>query len=210
MFEITVKIDEPMNNAQSHAEVRIKDLMSEEIYIVSFSKKKRPAGTTKEKKITMFNYEELVSKNNTNCYGPRSIKLYSNIETSMQEFITDIEEKFRHFNLCFNNCSDAANYTLNFFFPVSENKKVEEIWQSYKRKTFLCCLVTGGVLPFFGTPPFTNGPLDILKKAQLLSKAHGDESREAFQHDEGYVEKEEPADQSMESYSTPYSALSSG
>ena len=171
MFEITVKAMGLYNNWMSHCEIKIQDMSSpEECYIISVNPDQLKKGTNKPSKIESFDSEATLA-----CAKPEKISIYSNRDTTLEDFIQDIEEQcLCPFELCWNNCSDAANYAINYFFPRSENVCTEATWQAYKFLTFPFCIATLGCTPFFGAPPLINAPYDIYRKAQLLSRDYGD------------------------------------
>ena len=176
MFEITVKISKP-RNILSHAMVKVKEMQTEKCYIVSYGETYGETGTSVQHVVNLFD-NELNFKEKFpyfDCWLPDQMVLHSHRKITLKKFIEDIENKFKNstFSYCCNNCADAANYTLNYFFLRSKNGGVETMWQTYKCVTFPCCIVTCGMTPFFGAPPLTTGPCDVLRKAQLLAKYYG-------------------------------------
>lgn len=115
------------------------------------------------------------------CIAPKPVILYSQTKNTMDEFSAHVSQYMNKgnyspnknkFSMYFNNCSDAVNFTLDYFFPDNDNS--EEKMQAFKLRTFPLYITTCGLSPcFFGTPPGINQPKDILKKARWLSFQYG-------------------------------------
>jgi hypothetical protein len=174
LFELTVMVTNPTcNNPVSHASVIIKDCANNKFCRVSFYPCCKKAASMIGEATAKF-YMSYISKK---WCGESAVRLYSDINLTLEDFVGKINKKFCCFETILYNCSDAANYTLNYFFPPSLNCRVNIAYQAYKLATFPCCIATLGCTSFFGAPPLTNGPVDVLKKAQLLSKYYGDKSK---------------------------------
>lgn len=175
MLEISVKITLRANNQCSHTELKIRDMASQTVYIVSFIGNHHPAVTQYSKKIDGFD--------ETHWFTAAIIKLYSNSTKSLDQFVIDLNEKVRSgcgFDILCHNCADAGNYTLNYFFPIKDNIKTETTWRLFKCLTFPICLGTMGFFPYAGTPPFFTGPMDVWMKAYFLSKYYGSPEQLTF------------------------------
>lgn len=165
MFELIVDVDDQADNyCDVHAQVQIKDLKTQEKIIISFINNRQ----------LFDNESEDLNEIKSSCCRPKPIRLYSDRHVTLEQLKKDLEHRYQYFSKCTNNCSDAVNYTLNYFFPISQNRGVEFIYQTYKALTFPCCLATCGFTPLFGSPPLTNSPQDVRKKAFLLSRYYGD------------------------------------
>lgn len=186
MFEIIVKADNYLNNMGGHVKIKIKELKTKQIFIVNFSPKYPSPTTKKPRAITKFDAEV----KDSDCCQPEAIKLYSDVHGSLNDFIIKINQKYDSFGLFCENCSDACNFTLNYFFPICENTRVERIWLTYKAITCLGCIGTLGFIPFLGSPVCLNAPFDIVMKARWLARAHG--QREALGYIAGSRVEEEP------------------
>ncbi len=183
MYKIIVKVSSycccyPNNNDFTHLSLEIEDLESEskKVCSVSFTPDQSYAGF----------YGQI----NSNSPIISTVVLYSNIDIDLDDFKKELNRNYNNidgpcdegvdicsltsFQFCCHNCSDAGLFTLKYFFPVTDNKIVEAKWQTYKIVTFPLCLATLGCFPFFGSPPLTNGPADIIIKAQLLYSTYGD------------------------------------
>jgi hypothetical protein len=92
------------------------------------------------------------------------ITLYS--DKNFDEFARQLAAKYNFVDCgpC-NNCSDTADFTLNYFFP-EKKKQIDTYYAIYK--TFCCW---GSILlcnRFFPGPCFMNTPGDVHKKARIL------------------------------------------
>ena len=175
MFELTVKTTSNCTNVVSHSEIKIIDLETKKCYVVSFGPEHSSVGSSSSHKIQAFDDSEQGWR--VGCYQPEKVVLFSNLDKTLDDFIKTIERRCDCFELACNNCSDATNFTLNYFFPRSKNPGTEALWQTYKCVTFPFCIATFGLTPFFGAPPLFNAPQDILKKAKLLSRYYGDHKK---------------------------------
>jgi hypothetical protein len=184
MFEITIKVSN-FTNTLSHAEAKIVDFKTGQSYIVDYSPVKYKG----------FSEDFKDDEDNILCCQPNVVKLYSTSRKTFEDFVKDYESEFKGkrvktfmiggvehkmncvrgkgFNIVRKNCADACNFALNYFFPLADNKKTEKVWRTYKAVTSPCCILTCGLLPFFGAPRNISAPIDILKKAQLLAYHYG-------------------------------------
>jgi hypothetical protein len=186
VFELTVRADD-ISQHGGHIKIKVLDLDSKESCVISFSGFTGPVtrGTNWNENekcgCCHLAYNPEDDYTHTNAYiGPYRVSLYSDADVSFSQFQEDIKNKFPKFHGCFSNCADAANFTLNYFFPLEENLLEEIIMQAYKLATFpitiaLCC---GTMQPasLFGSPPGMNSPADVMKKAKLLSLSYGKHS----------------------------------
>lgn len=189
MYKITINALScccyPSNNDLTHVSLEIEDLESKRIFSVSFTPQHLNAGIDGQivpnvsiiSTVVLYNATDI----NLDDFKKDLNRKFNNHDRSLHELCSGDELcRLTSFQFCCHNCSDAALFALNYFFPVQHNKKIEAAWQCYKLLTFPCCLATLGCSPFFASPPFTNGPGDIMRKAQFLARTHGDIKKIAF------------------------------
>jgi hypothetical protein len=178
MFELIVKVKNYFNNGGNTALIKITDMDTKECCVVHWNRGHPSAVTRNPRKIKHFDSNVFfVGEVDEGCSQPEPIKLYSNNKHSLSKFEEDITERFKCYTECFSNCSDAANFTLNYFFPRMDNPKKEAIFQGYKCITSPVCLITGGFVPYMASPPLFNAPIDILIKAKLLATRYGESKK---------------------------------
>lgn len=181
LYEIIV-MDTTSKRVMGHIEARITCLDTGDARIVNWDglpEHQLTPSTSNPKKLKSFNIK--LEKIKTESCMPHFIILYSHIENNLDEFSEAIKQYMNpnhcdkmHESQCsiVNNCSDAVNFTLNYFFP--DNRCVEGAWQTFKCITFPVCIGTFGFFSCcFGAPPGINQPKDVMKKAWLLSFKYG-------------------------------------
>jgi len=101
-----------------------------------------------------------------------TVKLYS--DKSLTDFLEAFNANFDedNYSFCTNNCADAVQFLLNYFFP--DEHCYSFLYAGYQ---LLCCAgIVGsfGLLNCFPAPPCTIvTPTDVYKKAKLLSCSYG-------------------------------------
>lgn len=185
MFEITFKANKSHIKELLHAEIKVRCMQTGKCFVVSFGSEYAFPATDNAHKISKFTeeekfIEECEAKSPNDCWW-NAVKLYSNIDKSFDEVFKEFNTKFSHtcgsccccgkFNLICNNCSDACNFTFNYFFS---NRVKEMALQTYKCATLPCYIATCGKTSFFSALPCINTPQDMLKKADQLSKTYGE------------------------------------
>ncbi|HSW69303.1 MAG TPA: hypothetical protein VLI69_03965 [Gammaproteobacteria bacterium] len=188
-FEIVI-LETPLKYIANHIEARVTCLDTQDTRVVNWDRdpehQKTPL-TKSSKKLKQFN-SQLASPS---CLH-RSVTLYCTSKKTMDQFSTDLKRAMESgHTFCdegdgdsneesddysvLNNCSDAVNYTLNYFFP--NNEGIEIAWKTFKCVTFPAYIATLGYFPcLFGAPPGINHPKDVMKKAWLLSFKYGKKS----------------------------------
>lgn len=106
----------------------------------------------------------ILKKKMTDTCCDSVITLYS--DKNFEKFAQQLKLKF-NFTECSpcNNCSDTADFTLDYFFP-EKKKQIDIYYALYK---VLCCW--GSALfctRFFPGPCFINTPGDVHKKARII------------------------------------------
>lgn len=91
-------------------------------------------------------------------------------EGNLDDFITAYERAFqlnsRDFNTLFKNCSDAVNFTLQYFFSM---KKTQYTFNFLKTVIGLPSIATLGILCFLPLPIGINSPKEVFMKARCLA-----------------------------------------
>lgn len=75
-----------------------------------------------------------------------------------------------NYNLVCNNCSDATNFALNYFFPDTAASLISAAAVVFRTLLCLPFVISCGSAPIcFPSPPCMNTPTDVFRKAKLLS-----------------------------------------
>lgn len=102
------------------------------------------------------------------CVGV--VRLYSNKDFNLFRQEYNREFKSEDYSYLYNNCADAANFVLNYFF--SDANFENSLYLSFQLLCSIGCVATLG-LCCFPAPPVISTPRDVYQKAQLLSCRYG-------------------------------------
>jgi hypothetical protein len=112
------------------------------------------------------------------CTGVVTLYSNKNLNAIVSAFKEKKEFEYQNFQPCFNNCSDAVSFTLDYFFDKAKAEKNIDLL--FKILFCIGFIGTLGLLAFCPSPPGINSPNDIFRRAELLRLRYGSKEKVAI------------------------------